>query len=150
MLVEAVTVRLGSAVAALEDSIAGALSLAELLARKALPQRPVSAFVIPAGLTGREALSSEAAFVQAVDETVAVVLVVRAANDSTGGRALPELEALVWSVIGALCGWSPEPEDNLDPVGVLELRRGRTLQLSAGTVVYQLDFALLEQVRITG
>jgi hypothetical protein len=153
LLVDAVTERLGSAVEGLDGAVDSALSLAEMLARKALPQRAVSAFVIPSGLTGRTAQSSENAFLQDVDETVAIVLVLRSANDVSGERSLPGLSTLVWSVIFALAGWSPEVEPDeaatgIDPTGVLELRRGRTLQLSAGTVFYQLDFALMQQIRI--
>ena len=152
MLVDAVTARIET-IEGLEGCVEGALSLSEMLAKKTLPQRPRSAFVIPAGLTGRAAQSSENAFLQEVDETIAVVLMLRAANDATGARAMPGLDAVVWSVIHALCGWSPEIEGDpeasgIDPVGVFELRRGRALSLSAGTVFYQLDFALFQQVRV--
>ena len=55
-------------------------------------------------------------------------------------------------VIFALAGWAPEdsdPEtDGTDPIGVLVLRRGRVNSLDAGTVFYQLDFAIQQQVRV--
>lgn len=152
MLVDAVAERLGT-VAALAGCVEGTLDFSEMLARKALPQRALTAFVIPAGLNGGMAASSQNAFLQAVDETVAVVLVLRSANDATGTRSLPGLDALIWSVVFALAGWAPDSysdEDvaGIDPTGVFELRRGRTLSLSAGTVFYQLDFAIAQHVRV--
>lgn len=152
MLVDAVTARI-EAIAGLAGCVEGALSLSEMLARKTLPQRRLTAFVIPSGLNGRAAQSSENAFLQEVDETIAVVLMLRTANDATGSRAMPGLDTLVWEVIYRLAGWSPEasPDEETsgnEPIGVLELRRGRALNLSAGTVFYQLDFALQQQVRV--
>lgn len=150
MLADQVRARLET-VEGLAGAVDGALHLAELVGKQALPQRPLSAFVIPAGLNGGGAESSENAFLQAVDETVAVVLVLRSANDATGARAMPGLDALVWSVILALAGWAPSGVDDaagIDPTGVFELKRGRTLSLSAGTVIYQLDFAIGQQLRV--
>lgn len=152
MLADAVAERLHVGVAALADRVETALSLAEMLRRKALPNYTPAAFVVPNGIAGRAAEFSENIFVQAAEEIVSVVLVVRTAGDVRGARTQASLQTLIWSVIFALCGWSPPPPDDdqsgTDPVGVLELRRGRINSLDAGTVFYQLDFAIAQQVRI--
>ena len=150
MLAEAVVTRLDTTVLALAKRVEGALSLSEMMRRKALPNFTPAAFVVPNGIAGRRAASSEGMFVQEAEELVSVVLVIRTAGDVRGAKGQAPLNELVWAVILALCGWAPEDSDFLDPVGVLELRRGRVTSLDAGTVFYQLDFALLQQVRITG
>lgn len=152
MFDEAIT-QLETAVPALAGRVKGALDLAELLRRKALPAYTPAAFVVDNGMSGGAAESSQNAFIQAAEEMISVVLVLRTAGDVTGAKSQPALNVLKWAVIFALSGWSPaasaDPElSGADPVGVLELRRGRVNSLDAGTVFYQLDFAIAQQIRV--
>ena len=144
MLVADLVERIEAAVAALAGRVETAAELSELVRRKALPQASPFAFVLPLGLYAQGHGEAGAGhFVQAVDEAFAIVLFVRASGDITGGKALPGIDALVWSVIDAVCGWGPD-----DATGVFHLRRGQLLSAEAGAVIYQLDFGLQQQVRI--
>lgn len=144
MLVADLVARISAAVPQLAKRVETAAELSELVKRKALPQASPFAFVLPLGLQPRsDGDAGAGAFTQAIDETFAVVLFVRAAGDITGGRALPSIDALVWTVIEAVCGWGPD-----DAIGVFHLRRGQLLSAEAGAVIYQLDFGLQQQVRI--
>ena len=153
MLADDVATRLESTVDALSGRIKPALDLSEMMRRKALPNYTPAAFVLPNGIAGGRAQSSENAFLQMADELVSVVLIQRSAGDVRGSKGQAPLQTLVWAVILALCGWEPaamgaSDASGSDPVGVLELRRGRLLSLDAGTVFYQLDFAISQQVRV--
>lgn len=144
MRVADLVARIETKVPALGQRIETAAELSELVRRKALPQASPFAFVLPLGLHGRsDGDAATGVFTQMVDEVFAVVLFVRASGDIGGGRTLPAIDALVWSVISAVGGWGPE-----DAVGVFHLRRGQLLSAEAGAVIYQLDFALQQQVRI--
>lgn len=153
-LIDATVDRLGTAVAALAGGrVKGALELAEMLRQKALPNYTPAAFVVDNGLNGGAAESSQGAVLQAVDETLSIVLVLRTAGDVTGAKTQPQLNDLKWAVVFALVGWSPadaigDDETGTIPIGVFELRRGRVISLDAGTVFYQLDFAISQQVRV--
>lgn len=144
MLVADLVARIATTVPHLAKRVETAAELSELVRRKALPQASPYAFVLPAGLQPRNSGEAGAGlFVQNVDETFSVVLFVRASGDITGGRSLPTIDALVWALIEAVCGWGPD-----DAVGVFHLRRGQLLSAEAGAVIYQLDFGLQQQVRI--
>lgn len=128
---------------ALHGRVQGAAELAELARREAWPQGSVAAFVLPLGLVGRsDGEASAGAYTQIVDELFGVVLFLRAAGDITGGKSLPRLDALIWTIIGAVAG-----QDTDEAIGVFALRRGQLLKADAGVVLYQLDFALQLQVR---
>ena len=71
------------------------------------------------------------------------MLVIHAAGDIAGARSLATVDQLVWKLIAALAGWGPE-----EVVGVFSLRRGQLLSAEAGTVIYQLDFAIQNQLRV--
>lgn len=153
MLADEVATRLKANVVALSGRVESALDLSEMMRRKALPNYTPAAFVLPNGLSGGAAQSSENAFLQMADELVSVVLVQRTAGDVRGSKGQAPLQTLVWAVVLNLCGWEPEPagnedESGSDPIGVLALRRGRLISLDAGTVFYQLDFAISLQLRV--
>lgn len=141
-MIEAVKTRLADQVATLKDRIDGAADFAELMRKNQLPQVTPAAFILPLGLRGARAEASTGAFVQDVTETIGVLLVLRT-HSGTGDRALPELDALIASVIAALAGWAPG-----DETGVFTLTRGQLVNMQAGTIVYQLDFAINDQLRI--
>lgn len=154
LLVDGVVTRLEERVPVLAQRTKGMLDLSEMMRQKALPAYTPAAFVGHNGITGGAAEFSENAFLQAAEEAVSVVLVQRTAGDVIGSKGQGPLHVLVWDVIYALSGWSPadpDPDDEGDgttPIGVLVLRRGRTNELRAGTVFYQLDFGLQQQIRV--
>lgn len=144
MLVADLAARIADTVDGLSGRVQAAAELAELVRRKALPQASPFAFVLPLGLAGRSDGDAMAgAFTQMLDELFGVVLFVRTAGDVTGGKALPSIDELVWAVIAAVAGWGPD-----DVPGVFRVARGQLLSADAGAVIYQLDFALQQQVRI--
>ena len=51
-----------------------------------------------------------------IDELFGVLLVVRAAGDVTGAKSLPKIDALIWAIVNAVCGWGPD-----DAIGVFRL-----------------------------
>lgn len=144
MRVDQLVDRIGAQVAVLSGRVRGAAELSELVRRKALPQASPFAFVLPLGLHARsDGDASASAFTQMVDETFAVIVFVRASGDVTGERTLPTIDGVGWDIIEAICGWAPD-----GAVGVFHLRRGQLLSAEAGAVIYQLDFAIQQQVRI--
>lgn len=143
-LVADVKTRIASAVADLSGRVEEAAELAALVRDGALPQRSPAAFVLPLGLDGREPGSVAGLFRQNVDETIAVVLVLQALGDPKAQRALTELATLIDQVVNAVCGFQPA-----GAIAPLQLRRGRLVSVSAGTIIYQIDFALPKQLRIT-
>ena len=76
------------------------------------------------------------------DEAVAVMLTVR--NQSRDAQAiLTDLRAFVMRIIEAVAGWAPAAS-----VGVFHLKRAALVSSTAGTFVYQIDFAISDQLRI--
>lgn len=139
----AVRGRIAERVPALAGRIEGAAAFADLMARNQLPQHTPAAHVLPLGLQGGPATIATGLYRQDVSEIVAVLITLRTAS-ATGGAALPDLDALVEAVIAAVVGWGPEAA-----VGVFALRQGALVSVSAGTLVYQIDFVLQDQLRIT-
>ncbi|WPY94678.1 hypothetical protein T8T21_00705 [Limimaricola variabilis] len=140
-LIPDIIARLKTGVPALR-SVEGASSLAAILKSKALPEVTPAAHVVPLGLRGGQVSAAAGAFVQGIDEMVGVVLTLRTYS-RTGARAVPEIDELVDAVIRALAGWGPE-----EAIGQLRLARGNLLSMETGTILYQVDFALSDQVRI--
>lgn len=157
MLADDIVARLGTVVTQLTNRVQGALALTEMLRQRALPNYTPAAFVVPNGLAFGAAEFGANSFVQAVDEVISIILVIRSASDVRGARAQGELQPLIWAVVNALAGWAPhvdeepleEPDqDDVAEIGVLVPRSGRLVRLDAGTVYYQLDFAIQQQVRV--
>lgn len=143
MLVDNVAALVETAAPQFAGRVQRAADLTELVRKGQLPQAPVSAFILPLGLRPRsEGDAMAGAFVQQVDETVGVLLVVRAAGDATGGKALPTIDSLVDSVIATLAGVAVGDEP-----GVLRLSRGALISAEAGVVIYQIDFTLQRELR---
>lgn len=143
MIVSGVITRLSAEVDALGGRVQGLAELAALVRDRALPNVTPAAYVVPAGLRGGEGDASAGAFTQMVDEVVSVVLVVKSHGDPTGGKALATFDALIADCAAALAGWAPANQ-----VGVFRLQRGAMVSLEAGTAIYQLDFAIRQQLRI--
>ncbi len=134
--------RLNAAVPGLQGRIQGAGEFSALMKSNALPQVTPAAFVVPTGLMGSAGDAITGAFTQPIERMFGVIVVLRAA-DRTGARAIDPLDTLIDETLAAIVGWAPG-----NAVGVFRLVRGNLVSLSAGTIVYQLDFALPDQLRI--
>jgi len=141
-MIDAVIARLEAEMPTLRHRIEGAASFADLLQRNALPQHGVSAHVIPLGLVGRQSDAAAGAYLQQFEEAVAIMLTVR--NHTAAGKAaMADLRGTIMSVVASLVGWAPD-----DQLGVFQLSRGSLLSASKGTIVYQIDFSITDQLRI--
>jgi len=143
MLIDDVIARLNDKVPDLIHRIEGAAELSALVRSKSLPNELPFAFVLPLGLRGGANEVTAGLYRQIVDDTISVVLLVEAAGDHSGEKALPEIDALKEAIINAVCGWAPA-----DAFGVFRVTRGALVSLNAGTVIYQLDFSISDQLRI--
>jgi hypothetical protein len=139
---QAVQARLET-IPALARRVYGAAKLGELTERGSIATVGTAAFVLPLGLRGGVADAATGLFRQSLDRLVGVVLTVRNVGDATGEKALIELDPLIKSVIDLLAGWGPD-----EAFGVFTLARGELISISAGTITYQLDFAIEDQLRI--
>lgn len=144
MLTADAAARLEARVPALAGRVQQAAALQALVAKGQWPASPAAAFMLPLGLRARsEGDASAGAFTQSADEMLGVLLVLNAAGDPTGGKALPPVDQLTDEVIAALCGWAPPGRS-----GVLRLVRGQLIENTGGRILYQLDFSTLKQIRI--
>lgn len=135
--------RIEARVAALQGKIGNAGEFGLLVQRNQMPQHRTAAFVLPGALQGGNADLSTGLFRQAFQESVIVVLATRVANDPTGALATDEITPLVRAVVEAVCGWGPETAP-----GTFVLGSGELVGTQDGTLVYQLDFLLSDQLRI--
>ncbi|RIA44046.1 hypothetical protein DFR49_2282 [Hephaestia caeni] len=145
MQIGAVMDRVALAAPVLAGRVHSAAKLSEVMQRNQLPQVTPAAFVLPLGLQGGAADAVTGLYRQSVSHVVGVLLAVRAAGDATGAAGLATLDPLIDAVVGGIAGWTPDD----DTIGVFTLSRGELLSLSAGTLTYQLDFAIEDQLRIT-
>tara|TARA_R110002094_G_scaffold160396_6_gene145794 strand:- start:2824 stop:3255 length:432 start_codon:yes stop_codon:yes gene_type:complete len=141
-MIDDVIARLEASVPDLAYRVEGAANFAALMKSNALPQHGTAAHVLPLGLRGGNADASTGAFTQMVEEVVGIVLTVRTFSQ-TGDKALIELKPLIDAVVNAIAGWGPE-----DAMGVFRLVRGSLVTMAAGTMVYQIDFSISDQLRI--
>ena len=144
MLVDDVITRLEAQVSDLAGRVQGAAELTALVREGALPNETPFAFVLPLGLSGGEVQSSTGVFIQSVQDTIAIILLVEGAGDVSGEDTLPEMKVLIDATLQALCGWGPASNN----FGVFRVTRGALVSLNAGTQIYQLDFAIDDQIRI--
>ena len=142
MLVDDVKSRLSDRVPDLSGRIEGAANLVDLLRQNGLSQQALSANLIASGLQGGAVDAASGLFRQAIDETITVVLTFRSVG-ATGAQVLDRMDEIIRAVIDAVCGWAPEASP-----GVFRLVRGNVASLTAGTLVYQIDFAIADQLRI--
>jgi hypothetical protein len=142
MLIEALIERLKDRVPDFSHRVEGALNLAELMAQGALPQATPAANVISVGMQGGSVDAASELFCQTYEEVLGVMLTFRN-NTPVGKKAFERIEEIKRAVIEAVAGWAPE-----DTVGVFRLARGNIVNFSAGTLVYQIDFAIGDQLRI--
>ncbi len=135
--------RIASLVPELSGRIEGAASFAEMVKQNALPQVTPAAHVLPLGLIGGQGEAGAGFYTQAFEEVIGVMITLRTTG-ATGRAGLVTIDQLVSDVINAVAGWGPDAA-----VGVFRLLRGQLVSMSAGTMVYQIDFSILDQLRIT-
>lgn len=141
-MIEAVISRLQERVQALNNRTEGAAQFAALMQSNSLPQQTPAAHVIPLGLQGGKSEAAASAFLQRYVEAIAVILTVRS-HSATGKRSLSSIDTLIWEVVEALAGWAPGAE-----IGVFELARAQLVSMQTGTLVYQIEFRINDQLRI--
>jgi len=140
-MVPEVIARLQSVVPQLR-SVEPTLSFAAVMASGGLPQVTPAAYVVGTGARGGAVNAAAGAFVQDIDQTVAVVLIFRT-NTKTGGKAVDEVEETRLAILEAICGWAPQ-----GAMSVFRLVSDSMQSLVGGTVVTQAEFALADQLRI--
>lgn len=139
-----VRARLELKVPDLVGNLQNAGQFSQLIERNQLPQWRMGGFILPGRLTGSGAEMMTGMFVQNLAEAVSIVLVTRVQSDPTGNKAVDEITPLIRAVVTGLCGWGPE-----DAPGVFVLASGELVGSKDGALIYQLDFALSDQLRIT-
>lgn len=142
-MIGAVMTRLEARVPQLARRINGAADFADLMRRNTLPQHTPAAHVLGLGMTGGRGEASAGFYTQLFDQVIAVLLTIRS-HSASGERVLDDVETLIRAVIEAIVGWGPN-----DEIGVFRLARGNLVSMQAGTLVYQLDFSITDQLRIT-
>jgi hypothetical protein len=142
-LVDLVATRISATVAELAGAIEFVAELAALAEQGALPQRDVAGFVVPLGFDDRGGNSVVGMHTQMLADVIGVVLCVKARGDVKARSAIPKIDVLVGKVVDAIAGWTPSPT-----VGVFNVKRGRLVPGAKGIVIYQIDFELLDQLRI--
>lgn len=136
--------RIKDLVPALAGRVEDIAALAALIAADALPQHDVFAFVCPLGFDDKGGRSATGFHTQMIEDAIGVVLGIKARGDAKAKKALPTISELKKAVIEAVAGWGPD-----DSVNVFFVRRGRLLSADKGLVLYQVDFSLTDQLRIT-
>lgn len=134
--------RLKDQVTDFQGRVEGAAQLAALMHQNALPQVTPAAHVVPLGVQGGRTNAATGLFRQEIESLVGVLITLRT-NSRTGGAQLPDLVELTGAVTTAIAGWAPA-----GAIGVFRLSRGQLVTMVAGTLIYQLDFALPDQLRI--
>ena len=126
-----------------DSRMGNAAQFSTLVEGNQTPQQTPAAFVLPGPIQGGPVNAMTGAFVQDFRETVILVLFVKVAGDARGGRAIDEITPLIRAVVNAVAGWAPE-----DATGVFVLGSGELVGSQRGHLIYQLDFALEDQLRI--
>lgn len=142
MLIEDLIERLKERVPDFSGRVEGALEWSALREQGRLPNATPSAFVISVGLTGGTPDAAAGLFRQAYEEVFGVILIFRS-NDLVGKRAFARSDEIKRAVIQAVAGWSPT-----GVLGTFRLARGTLLPFDAGTLCFQIDFAIGDQLRI--
>ncbi|UGA45958.1 hypothetical protein HU230_0007945 [Bradyrhizobium quebecense] len=142
-LVDLVAKRIAARVPTLAGAIEYIAELAALVEAGALPQRDLAAFVVPLGFDDRGGSSAANAYTQTLADMVGVVICIKARGDVKAKSAVPKVDEIVNEIVDAVAGWTPNQS-----VGVFRVLRGRLIPGASGLIVYQLDFELLDQLRI--
>ncbi len=135
--------RIEALVGELAGRIGDAARFDQLVEAGQAPQNTPAAFVLPGPIAGGRAQAMSGMFVQDFRETAIVVLFVRATDNPRGDKAIAGLTPLARAVVQAVAGWAPE-----GAVGVFALDHGEFVGSSRGALVYELRFAIDDQLRI--
>jgi len=141
-MIDAVTDRLNAQVADLRGKVQTVAHLADLMRAGRLPEN-ASAIVVPLGFKGGKPGAATGVFTQDLNEVIGVLLIA-SAHDKTGQKALKRIDPLIRDVINTIAGWSP-----VDVSGVFQVERGKLLSLHQGRMVFQVDFSITDQLRIS-
>lgn len=141
-MIDAVTNRLNAQVPDLSGKAETVAHLADLMRSGRLPAN-ASAIVVPLGFKGGRPSDATGVFSQPLNEVIGVLLIA-SAHDKTGQKALKRIAPLIREVIETIAGWSPE-----DASGVFQVERGKLLSLHQGRMVFQIDFSITDQLRIS-
>lgn len=143
MQMEPIIDRLRERVPALRG-VEGAARLIALTASNALSQQSgANAYVIPMAMRGGQVTAASGLFVQVTEQIVSVILSMRHA-DPSGARATAEIDDIRTAIIAAIAGWAPA-----GAMGAFRFMRADVVSLVAGTFLYQIEFAIPDQLRIT-
>ena len=142
LLVDALKARLRDAVPGLR-SVEGAASIASLMASNALPQQTPAAHVVTLGMQGGNEEAMAGAYVQSITEVVGVIVTWRTVVNTD--RTVADVETLVREIVDAVAGWQPA-----GAMAPFRLLRGQLVTMTKGTLVYQIDFAIADQLSIFG
>ena len=123
--------------------VEGAVELSALMASKPQVRPKPIAHVVPTGLRAQGGEAAAGAFTQMLDQVFAVFLTLTTVNDPKGTKAQGTLDALILEVIEALAGWGPDTA-----TGVLRLVRAAPVNIAPGVIVYTIEFAISDQLRI--
>lgn len=141
---DAVRTRILSRVGALEGRLGNAADFGTVVDTGRIPTTTPAGFVMFGGLQGGVADAVSGMFRQSFTEGVTIVLMDRINGNPLADKALKDISPLVGDVIGAVCGWAPD-----DAIGVFELRGAELVGAKGGALVFQIDFSLNDQLRIT-
>ena len=151
MLLDDVRTRIALKVTELqEERVQFAAELAELIRKDALPNAPISAYLLDGGKRPvGDGQSGAGYFVQAVEQRVVAVVIFNSAGDVTGGKVLGRADELLDRLLRGMIGWAPAAD--VEHVYTTDFRFGGSdpAALSAGRAMYQLEFVIGLQLRIT-
>lgn len=143
MLIEAVISQLKDGVPDLGGRVEGIADWTKISATRQLPQRTPAAYVLPLGKSGGQVHAITGLFRQAAITSIGILLIARAQDDK-GARGLSRLSALLATIEGAILGWQPEGEADC-----FELGRSELLASQDGALIYQFDFSISQQLRVS-
>jgi hypothetical protein len=136
--------RIGGQVPALTGRVEEVADLTALVREGALPPHSPACFVVSLGFDAQKADAVTGMFRQTLNDVIGVVLVVQALGDPKARRAQGTIDELKKDLLAKLAGWKPA-----SAIGVFEPRRGRLVSVTQGAVIYQIEFGLNTQLRIT-
>ncbi|GHC22305.1 hypothetical protein GCM10007291_22140 [Gemmobacter nanjingensis] len=144
-MIPEIIAHLKAEVPALQRRVYAAADLANLMRSDAPPTLTPCAHVIPTGIAVLPNTTVvTGAYVQGIDWGIAVVLSLRA-HDQNGERlAMNDAQPLIKQVALKLAGWNPA--ENL---GVLMFRGAQLRAFARGIAIYEINFTLSDQLRIS-
>ena len=141
--IDDVRTRVEAEVTELAGKLGNAVGFADLVEHGSVPPVTPYCFILPGGLRGGTADTATGVFRQPFQETVSVVLMERVAADPLSVKGMGKLTPLAEDIIQCVAGWAPD-----NAIGVFELVQAELVGATRGVLVFQIDFALNDQLRI--